>query len=422
MLVNTMKQQALNPSPEPMSTNQSETLKHQIAPEPQPNPIYSNRNSTLTKNLSIPMGDFNYPNQNFGDTANTQLYNTGNVTNPFISHNESTLIASSPGGMDPRQFVCPLTANSRNSTSDLNHARQRFMGVQRGSQGMNLTGSQVLYPGSNINLMSSGLSPGFGVTGQHFCLEHRTISELICETDRKIICSHCALFGAHKGHQYIKFSDFKSDSSTKIQGLKSGLEKIKFGKCLREGAKEAEIIRGKVSDKREQLFSEISAGASDLIKRIREREQRVKQKIDREFSQFDDLVVEWAAQQVRLRDKAAALDLRVQHLGKAVAGPNIDIQYLLEHLDNKNVSCKSIGEEIESLGRRVGRHEGTAGKFIERELQKFEVNFEPLKLQKVLKKNIIDLHYEKSSMEGRKRRSSLNNKIKVIFCIIDFVL
>ena len=51
---------------------------------------------------------------------------------------------------------------------------------------------------------------GLGVTpSNQFCTEHQTVANMVCLTDHKVICSNCALFGIHKGHDYCKFDDFK---------------------------------------------------------------------------------------------------------------------------------------------------------------------------------------------------------------------
>lgn len=38
------------------------------------------------------------------------------------------------------------------------------------------------------------------------CEEHQAPKEFICLDDQKSICSHCALFGSHKGHKLEKIT------------------------------------------------------------------------------------------------------------------------------------------------------------------------------------------------------------------------
>ena len=42
--------------------------------------------------------------------------------------------------------------------------------------------------------------PTAGLSEEDMCPEHQRKLEIICISDRSRICSNCALFGAHKGH------------------------------------------------------------------------------------------------------------------------------------------------------------------------------------------------------------------------------
>ncbi|KAJ4458956.1 hypothetical protein PAPYR_5244 [Paratrimastix pyriformis] len=48
------------------------------------------------------------------------------------------------------------------------------------------------------------------------CPEHDKELELYCMEDRVIVCSHCMIFGAHKGHSCIKFPEAVAQSTPEV--------------------------------------------------------------------------------------------------------------------------------------------------------------------------------------------------------------
>lgn len=208
------------------------------------------------------------------------------------------------------------------------------------------------------------LNQPYETQNRHICLEHQAIADLICHTDQKIICSNCALFGVHKGHNYVKFEDFRNDCRGKIQALKSEFEKMKFRRFLREGDKEAQFMREKIKDKKQLLFSEIDTASAEMIKKIKERGSRVKELIEKNFERFGEVVDEWSTVQMKIKDKAGNLEHRLLKLSKAVMSQNTDFQFLLENLYNDANFGDSPKKEIEDLTKEVMKHEGTAAGYI----------------------------------------------------------
>ena len=51
------------------------------------------------------------------------------------------------------------------------------------------------------------------------CKEHARKLELICIQDKRRICSMCALFGQHKGHEYLQENDVMNEISLRTEML-----------------------------------------------------------------------------------------------------------------------------------------------------------------------------------------------------------
>ena len=242
----------------------------------------------------------------------------------------------------------------------------------------------------------------------HFCLEHRSISNLVCLTDQKIICSNCALFGIHKGHDYIKFDNFKNDCRSKLGNLQTEFEKIRFKRFLREGDKEAQFIREKVEDKKRLFFSELEALATQMVKQIRDHEAKVRKKIEGRFEQFETVIDEWSSLQMKIKDKSENLEHRLQKLGKAVGARQTDFQFLLENLYNRG--GQNPMDEIIKLTNQVLKHEGTASIFVEKELGKYEIKTNELKLKETIRLDSMRLFYDGGEVDERRTGLSYLNK------------
>ena len=59
--------------------------------------------------------------------------------------------------------------------------------------------------------------------GVNFCLQHHKNADLICLTDKKVICSDCVLFGQHRDHKYQKILELKDQ----VLEILSDLDKSK---------------------------------------------------------------------------------------------------------------------------------------------------------------------------------------------------
>ena len=42
----------------------------------------------------------------------------------------------------------------------------------------------------------------------NYCFKHEKEAELICLTDKTLICTECVLFDNHKNHDYVKNQEF----------------------------------------------------------------------------------------------------------------------------------------------------------------------------------------------------------------------
>lgn len=43
------------------------------------------------------------------------------------------------------------------------------------------------------------------------CEVHKKPLDIICATEKKRICPHCAIFGNHKGHKFKTMAEFEAE-------------------------------------------------------------------------------------------------------------------------------------------------------------------------------------------------------------------
>ena len=356
--------------PLPLSHNLNHPLQFPQHINPLNNPIKNTPFNNKFNNLTDPNAFSQIPTQS--TTMDMNRLNQINMITPQQIVNQNHITQSQPHALQvSRNQAKQNLLNSNNQHLNNPGQGNGIIGNNIGGNQMNREISQSV-TNNNIIKMSPNL-PGnyigminqrYETPNRHICLEHQSIADLICHSDQKIICSNCALFGVHKGHNYVKFDDFRNDCRGKIQSLKSEFEKMKFRRFLREGDKEAQFMREKVKDKKQLLFSEIDAASAEMVKKIREREAQVKDLIEKNFERFGEVVDEWSTVQMKIKDKAGNLEHRLLKLSKAVMSPNTDFQFLIENLYNDANFSDSPKQEIDELTKQVMRHEGTAADYI----------------------------------------------------------
>jgi len=88
-----------------------------------------------------------------------------------------------------------------------------------------------------------------------FCEDHQKAFEYVCIQDKVKVCTDCALFGAHNGHQIKPLSSFKAEIEKKAQRLEELLQTTK------ESQKENEKV---YEDKRKATIKTIQSRCKEL--------------------------------------------------------------------------------------------------------------------------------------------------------------
>lgn len=121
----------------------------------------------------------------------------------------------------------------------------------------------------------------------NYCNDHSKVRELICLTDRKVICTDCVLFGVHKNHQYIRMDDFKKEVKAKLVTLENKTESIKYKGFLNNSDKQVDILREKIQHKKHQLMNMIKDSINAMIEEVKLKEKEMEETLESKFNKFD---------------------------------------------------------------------------------------------------------------------------------------
>ncbi|KAJ4461511.1 putative tripartite motif-containing protein 10 [Paratrimastix pyriformis] len=188
------------------------------------------------------------------------------------------------------------------------------------------------------------------------CPEHDKELELYCMEDRVIVCSHCMIFGAHKGHSCIKFPEAVAQSTPGIL----------------DDLRRQEVFVEQLHDRKNCVTQRLELcrqSETDAIQQVEEQFNTLQQLLNKRKG---ELLLELRA----VRDeKVKILSQMGEHLDKTIVSCTEGITNVRQAMDRNNPSrssswTSSSGRTSSSLPargmRRVLLHGGTLARMMER--------------------------------------------------------
>lgn len=205
------------------------------------------------------------------------------------------------------------------------------------------------------------------------CAEHSKVCDLVCLTDKKIICSDCILFGVHKGHQYTRMKDFQKELKGKLSSLEHKFESLKYRSLLRnEGGNGNTVMFEKIELKRAQLMDQIKCNTEMLIDEIKTREEELKTELELKFRKFDRVTEEISDNSTLLRNRYFDISKVVSMIRSQIKGGEPDYNFLMKKLYNNDSIFESMKELIDELNKL----EEDIADNVEKELDVFSVTMD----------------------------------------------
>lgn len=204
----------------------------------------------------------------------------------------------------------------------------------------------------------------------HYCNEHSKVAELVCITDKCVICTDCALFGTHKAHCFMKMKDFKCELKSKLIALESQAEVVRLKPLMASGEQQLLSLRGKVEAHKAHMRRNIRSYIDAVIEELQSRASELEQMILSKFSKFDCGISVIAGTAAQIQERYQVVEHTVAKIRSQVNSREYDYAFLMNSLYTAESSAfnelKEIDEELTEL-------EATTYDIIDAELQKYTI-------------------------------------------------
>lgn len=203
------------------------------------------------------------------------------------------------------------------------------------------------------------------------CSEHQTKAQLVCLTDRKVICTNCALFGVHKGHDYLKFDEFVDDCRSKMAPVLSSSRKSDFALFLSEKQKSIKKFEAKIEEKKKRMFEQIERVAQDIRNSLREQEEQARRAVLARFEKFDAMVKHLVQMSSEGRAQVENVLSTLEKIEMTLNSDIPDVEFLLGNLGPDGQFDSAT--RVKSLASRLDQKRALVVDEVERQLGDLQV-------------------------------------------------
>ena len=213
-------------------------------------------------------------------------------------------------------------------------------------------------------------------SGIHFCTEHQKVGDLICLTDRSIICVDCGLFGDHRNHSFKRFDLFKEETKSKLEKLheKQGgdMMRDKFEDCERRLVES----RGRILLKQERALKSVEKSFEAIFAKLRSKEAGFKETIKQAFLKFDIVQNTLSSSVARTKEKNSFLTSAITKLNTQISTKYVDLLAVYDQMWGE----KDLGLLLEEINKELDDFDTKMRHSIDLELDKitFGINQEQI--------------------------------------------
>lgn len=237
----------------------------------------------------------------------------------------------------------------------------------------------------------------------NYCNDHSKICELICLTDRKVICTDCVLFGIHKNHQYLRMDDFNKEVKVKLSTIDNRMDSIKFKGFLSDD-KQIDSLRGKIEQKKNQLSKMVNDNIHNLIDEIKMKQREMEDSLESRFSKFDYALALIGKTASKLKDTQQSVERTINKIKSQLKTREFDYGFLMSSLYSENNIFVLIKELFEDLAQL----EVNSVEIVDKELDKYTVEGD---LEAIVKQvhDCMEIRYTEEEEEERSPAKKAKN-------------
>lgn len=163
------------------------------------------------------------------------------------------------------------------------------------------------------------------------CPLHNKPCDIVCLTDRCLICHKCALFGEHKSHDYKEIDDFRQHIEVKVNEVWLLANTLGIQKMDLNTTPLIESFKAKVQEKRETFLNQLAEKATEIHTAIDKRVSDVIEKINLLFSDFEETYHYIETNSKYLLEKNSELSANLEAGSSKLIQEPMDIQFYLDN-------------------------------------------------------------------------------------------
>lgn len=204
--------------------------------------------------------------------------------------------------------------------------------------------------------------------GLHYCNDHSKVSDLVCISDKKVICTDCALFGAHKTHAFMKMDDFKRELKSKLMSLESQAEAVRLKPLIADSERELANLRGKVESHKNRMRRDIRSYVDAVVDKLQSHAANLERMILSKFTKFDCGLTVIDSTAADIRERYQLVERTVSKVRSQVKCREYDYVFLMNSLYAEKDSTFS---KLKEIGNELAELEATTRDIIDDELNKY---------------------------------------------------
>ena len=236
------------------------------------------------------------------------------------------------------------------------------------------------------------------------CKLHKMEFDLICLSDNKMICQHCALFGDHKNHDFRRIEDYCNEIFVELNQVEKSMDKTdKDIFIIDEFEKEISV---KIEFKKKKIIGDIKKKFNTIRGLLDIKENIMVKNITEDFDNVLEKKIDFLTENKNIKLKKEKILKKIKKIKKYLEVNNFAANVNKIFKKNSFISSlKKIKKKISNIKKEK--------KNIEKIITEKKFNLDNTEILKVLEKNLF-LNNDKIKLEEEKVLEIKNQSIKTL--------
>lgn len=168
-------------------------------------------------------------------------------------------------------------------------------------------------------------------TASQVCPIHSKPKDIVCLSDKCLICHKCALFGDHKLHDYKEIDSFKECIQEKVAASEELSVQLQAHRTMLDCQPLIASFKQKVENKRSVFLEVLAQRADEISTALTKRVAAARAKIDETFAAFGEAYSYVESNSSYLYEKNDELRSRLTQCAELLKGDVLDVGFFLDN-------------------------------------------------------------------------------------------